>query len=485
MSERLMGGLTGRLPFNKPLKDDEWRDHIADCWRIPRDRLKQTSVLPNPGMAVGMMERALKGELLADFWMYTTHINMPDVDTLVRPALTKMFVVAQDIYRHAPNNLYADVIFPAATWGEWTGGTYIQSERRVYVCDGTMNPPPNCRPDMDMAIDKGRALCKRLGLDPDQVFPYEKKIRMGNGIMAYDPEEVFRDIVRASKGSDADLTGILEVEEQDGISLYEQLRRLRGVQWPAPTAQIARKGGTPRRYLGQEGWAGKPYGAFRRPDGKAKFKLCEQDYSQIKQICSKLMSFGHRTKKGAGPFLIGELAAAQKEGRKSLLEVARDNALPPELPDLEVYEDKNKSLEDHKAEGKYPFWLSLGIVYEHFHTSKTIRGATTMKLVPEQYVEVNPEDAERFGLRDGEKVRIVTRRGSYEARVSVGLDSIVHPARTEVPEGLIFSPWNLSVADSADPTRNRWLVNTTSHRAWDPVSGQADYKKLAARIERI
>ena len=29
-----------------------------------------------------------------------------------------------------------DVIFPAQTWGEWTGGTYIQSERRVYVCDG-------------------------------------------------------------------------------------------------------------------------------------------------------------------------------------------------------------------------------------------------------------------------------------------------------------------------------------------------------------
>ncbi|NIV48150.1 MAG: hypothetical protein GWN46_15780, partial [Gammaproteobacteria bacterium] len=44
--------------------------------------------------------------------------------------------VVQDIYRHAPNVLYGDVIFPAMTWGEWTGGTYIQSERRVYVCDG-------------------------------------------------------------------------------------------------------------------------------------------------------------------------------------------------------------------------------------------------------------------------------------------------------------------------------------------------------------
>ena len=57
--------------------------------------------------------------------------------------------------------------------------------------------------------------------------------------------------------------------------------------------------------------------------------------------------------------------------------------------------------------------------------------------------------------------------------------------RGKVFPGLLFSPWNLSVADSADPTKNRWLVNLTSHRAWDPVSGQADYKKLAARIEII
>ncbi len=50
---------------------------------------------------------------------------------------------------------------------------------------------------------------------------------------------------------------------------------------------------------------------------------------------------------------------------------------------------------------------------------------------------------------------------------------------------MIFSPWNLSVADSADPAENEWLVNETSHRGWDPVSGQADFKKLAARIEKV
>ena len=484
MSERLMGGLTGRLPFNQPLSNETWRNHIAQCWRIPPERLADTSLLKNP-MAIGMMERALKGELLAMFWMYTTHVHMPDLETLVRPALTKMFCVVQEIYRHAPNNLYGDVIFPAATWGEWQGGTYIQSERRVYICDGTKNPPANCIPDMDMAIDKGKVLAQKLGLDADAIFPYKKTVELGNGLMAYDSEDIFRDIVTASKGSDADLSGMLEVEKEDGVGLYDQLRRLRGIQWPAPTADVARQGGTPRRYLGQEGWAGKPYGEFRHKDGKAKFKLCEQDYTNIREICGRLMEYGHRSRPGVGPYIIDEIVAAKNENRKSVIEEARDNALPPELPDLDILADTSKGLDDHKSEDVYPFWLSLGIVYEHFHTAKTIRSATTLKLVPEQYVEVNPDDAERYGLRDGDKVRLVTRRGSYEARVSVGIDSMIRPARTEVPPGLLFSPWNLSVADSADPAKNRWLVNAVSHRAWDPVSGQADYKKSAARIEKI
>ena len=486
MSERLMGGLTSRLPFNQPLTNDGWRDHIADSWRIPRERLKQCSVLPNPGMVMGMMERALKGDLSAMFWMYTTHVHMPDLDTLVRPALTKMFIVVQDIYRHAPNNLYGDVIFPAATWGEWTGGTYIQSERRLYVCDGTRNPPENCRPDMDMAIDKGKTLAKKFGLDADKIFPYQKKIRMGNGLMAYEPEEIFRDIMATSKNSDADFSGLLEVEKRDGITPYDQLRTLRGIQWPAPTYEIAKAGGTPRRYLGQEGWAGKPYGTFRHPDGKAKFKLCEQDYTKLESITTRLMQYGHKSKPGQGPYFIDDLhAEGPNAGMPKILVEARDAGLPPELPHLAAFDDAALSLKDHKEKDLYPFWLGLGVVYEHFHSAKTIRGATTSKLVPEQYVEINEDDAKRFGIKDGSMVRLTTRRGSYEARASVGARSMIRPARTEVPPGYLFSPWNLSVADSADPRKNKWLVNAVSHRAWDPVSGQADYKKLAARIEVI
>ncbi len=202
---------------------------MASQWGIPEARLAQVAELSNTGMAVGMMERALKGEVKAMFLIYATHIDLPDSYNLSRPALTKMFTVVQEIYRDAPNNLYADVILPAATWGEWVSG--------IYVCDGTANPVKGCRPDMDMVIDKGKMIGRRLGLDVDKIFPYERK---ANGF--YDPEEVFRDFLRASKGTDADLTGILEVEKETGKSPYDQIRELRGIQWPAPTAAIARNG---------------------------------------------------------------------------------------------------------------------------------------------------------------------------------------------------------------------------------------------------
>ncbi len=463
MGERLTGGLTGRLPFNQGLNNVAWRDHIAAAWRVPAERLASVAGMQNTGYAVGMMERALKGDVKAMFLIYATHIDLPDQNTLVRPALTKTFNVVQEIYRHAPNNLYADVILPAATWGEWVGGTYIQSERRVYVTDGTANPIAGTRPDMDMVIDKGKAIADGLGLDGDAIFPYK---RMENGF--YNPEDVFRDLVRASKGSDADLSGMLEVEERDKIGLYDQIRQHKGIQWPAPNYEIAKAGGTKRRYMGQEGWKDKPYGDFRTADGKLHFHLCEQDYTNRKAITAEMAKAGTVP----GYYFIDHM---------DVLVAARDAGLTPELPDDE---HRDKKWEDIPKD-KYPYWVGLGVVYEHFHTSKTIRAGTTRRLVPEMYLEMHPDDAKTLGVEDGEWVRVITRRGFYEARASIGLDSKVKPARNTVPKGYMFSPWNLSVADSADPKTNRWLVNAISHRAFDPVSGQADFKKLAARIEKI
>lgn len=464
MGERFTGGLTDRLPFNEPLTNTAHRKQMAEAWGVPEENLVRAMSSKNPGFAVGMMERALKGEVKAMFLVYATHIDLPDVYNLVRPALKKTFNVVQEIYRHAPNNLYADVIFPAATWGE-VEGVYISSERRINICEKGGTPPPGCRPDMDMVIDKGKEIAHLLGLDADKAFPYQRK---ADGY--YDAQEVFRNMARASAGTDADLTGILDREEVEGITPYEQLKALRGIQWPAPSLMIAKEGGTKRRYMLQEGdWKNRPYGYFRTKDGKVHFKLCKQDYTDRKQITQKLMEFG--TKEGL--YTIDNL---------DLIELARDRGLTPDLPDEE---ERGKPWQQVPKD-KYPYWMGLGVVYEHFHTAKSNRSPTTRRLVPEMYVEMHAEDAQDLGIKDGDKVRVITRRGSLEARAQVGgTDSLIKPARNYVPRGYMFGPWNLSVADSADPKKNKWLANGITNRCWDPVSGQVDFKKQACRIEKI
>ena len=463
MGERFTGGLTGRLPFNQPLDNAGHRKHMAKHWRVPEANLVAAMNAKNPGFAVGMMERALKDEVKAFFFVYATHIDLPDQDKLIRPAMSKTFNVVQEIYRHAPNNLYADVIFPAATWGE-VDGVYISSERRLNRVEKAAEPPPGCRPDMDMVIDKGRNIANLLGLDGDKIFPWKRK---KDGF--YDAQEIFRDVLAASEGTDTDLTGLLEVEKLDKKTPYEQLRDLRGIQWPAPTYEIAKNGGTKRRYMMQEGtWKNRPYGYFRTKDGKVHMKLCHIDYSKREEITKKLMEFGHKE----GVYTIDNIP---------LLKQARDMGLTPDLPD----EAERGKAWDKIAKDKYPYWLGLGVVYEHFHTAKSNRSATTRRLVPEMYVEMHPDDAKELGIKDGDKVKLITRRGEYQAKAQVGINSLVKPARNSVPRGYMFSPWNLSVADSADPKKNKWLVNSTASRVWDIVSGQVDFKKLACRIEKV
>ena len=465
MGERFTGGLTGRLPFNIGLNDKNHLLHMSKHWKVPKENLEHALNSSNAGMAIGMMERALKGDVKAMFLVYATHIDLPDQENCVRPALSKTFNVVQEIYRHAPNNLYADVIFPAATWGE-VDGVYISSERRINICEQAAMPPEGCLPDLDLVVHKGIRIAELLGMDGHKIFPWPKNPK--NGFI--DVEAVFRDICKASEGTDADLTGILEVEKLDGVSPYEQLKKLRGIQWPAPSYELAKKGGAKRRYMSQEGvWKSKPYGFFRTKDGKVHMKLCEQDYSNRKELTAKLMEFGVKKNHYV-------------EDHMDIVKEARDKGLTPDLPDEEFRERKW----DQVPKDKYPYWFGLGVVYEHFHTAKSNRSPTTARLVPEMYIEMHEDDAKDLGIKDGDKVRVVTRRGSLEARAQVGgTDSLVKPARNNVPRGYMFGPWNLSVADSAIPEKNKWLANRVTSRVFDPVSGQVDFKKSAARIEKI
>jgi nitrate reductase NapA len=117
----------------------------------------------------------------------------------------------------------------------------------------------------------------------------------------------------------------------------------------------------------------------------------------------------------------------------------------------------------------YPFWLTTGAVLEHWGTgSMTQRIPTLHRSSPHAYVEITREDAKALGIRNGETVRLVSRRGSLE--IEARLDYRSQPTR-----GLVFVP----SFDQALP------VNQLTLDACCPLSGQPDGSKCAVRIERL
>ncbi|MCG8459653.1 MAG: molybdopterin-dependent oxidoreductase, partial [Holophagales bacterium] len=118
---------------------------------------------------------------------------------------------------------------------------------------------------------------------------------------------------------------------------------------------------------------------------------------------------------------------------------------------------------------EYPFWLTTGRVLEHWHTgSMTRRVKQLHQAEPEAHAEVNRADATELGLKDGDRLRLVTRRGQVEfvARID---------GRGQPPRGTVFVPF-------FDESR---LVNELTLDAMDNISKEPDFKKCAVRVERV
>lgn len=118
---------------------------------------------------------------------------------------------------------------------------------------------------------------------------------------------------------------------------------------------------------------------------------------------------------------------------------------------------------------EYPFWLNTGRVLEHWHTgSMTRRVPTLHRAMPHAYAELNPRDASRLGVRHGQRVRLVSRRGSLELPASVG-------GRGNPTPGQVFVPF----FDEA------LLINLLTLDSFCPISKEPDYKKCAVRVEKV
>ncbi len=120
-------------------------------------------------------------------------------------------------------------------------------------------------------------------------------------------------------------------------------------------------------------------------------------------------------------------------------------------------------------DAEYDLWLVTGRVLEHWHSgSMTRRVPELYRAFPDAVLFMHPDDARERGLRRGMAARIRTRRGEITARVETR-------GRNRPPRGVIFIPW-------FDASR---LVNKLTLDATCPISKETDYKKCAARVERL
>ena len=125
--------------------------------------------------------------------------------------------------------------------------------------------------------------------------------------------------------------------------------------------------------------------------------------------------------------------------------------LPPnELPDKE-----------------FPYLLTTGRIYVHYHTgTMTRRSPSLNKEVEEGFVEINPREAKELGIRQGEKIKILSRRGAIEIKADLS---------ERMERNTIFIPFHFS--ESA--------ANVLTNPAFDPIAKIPEFKVCAVRIEKL
>jgi len=112
---------------------------------------------------------------------------------------------------------------------------------------------------------------------------------------------------------------------------------------------------------------------------------------------------------------------------------------------------------------EYPFILTTGRLLEHWHGGTLTRHSKLDELYPEARIEINPADAARLKMEDGQAVRVSSRRGTVVLRAWVTQRATV---------GVVFIPMHFAEA----------AANLLTIDALDPLAKIPEYKACAVRI---
>ncbi len=226
MGGREAGLLSHLLPGYRSVEDAEHRREVEAYWgRRPG------IISAKPGLTAVEMFRALEKGQLKAIWIAGTNpaVSLPDLHQVRRALGRAQLVVVQDVYHPTETSRLADVLLPAAQWGEkeWTS---TNSERTIGYSPRLFDPPGDALPDWEIVARFARVLGCR-GFDYSSAG------------------QVWDEFIGLTSGRPCDMAGATSA----------RLRATGSLQWPCPTPDNP---GTKRRFLDRR---------FATPDGRAVF----------------------------------------------------------------------------------------------------------------------------------------------------------------------------------------------------------------------
>jgi assimilatory nitrate reductase catalytic subunit len=155
-------GFTSSLPGYRKFEDTAEREALATIWNVPVDRIPTKRGLAYPDIIEAVLERKIRA-----LWIIATNpiVSFPNLGVLQQALETLEFLVVQDGFHPTPTTALADLVLPAAIWGE-KEGTYTNAERRVSKVNKAVEPPGEARSDFQIFLDVAAALGCR-----DELFP--------------------------------------------------------------------------------------------------------------------------------------------------------------------------------------------------------------------------------------------------------------------------------------------------------------------------
>ncbi|MFA6920995.1 MAG: molybdopterin-dependent oxidoreductase [Gallionella sp.] len=232
MGGREVGGLANQLAAHMDFANPAEIDLVERFWNAP-------NMAKAPGLkAIEMFQAIAEGKIKA-VWIMGTNpvVSLPDADNVRAALLGCELVVVSDCVQHTDTTACADILLPAAGWGE-KGGTVTNSERRISRQRTFLPAAGEAMPDWWIITQ----LAQRMGFAA--AFPYTR------------PAQIFREHARLSGFENSgrrafDISAWSELDD-------EQYDALIPAQWPINSAA---PNGTKRLFCD---------GQFYTPTGRAR-----------------------------------------------------------------------------------------------------------------------------------------------------------------------------------------------------------------------